>query len=150
MANNLGLYNPIFYAQEAILQLEKALGMAARVYRGYEEERKTFGRGDTISIKKPSTFTASDAPSVAQDVNTDKVDLTLNFWREVKFKLTDRELALSSEQIIADHIRPGCVCAGGRCGRQPVAPLQGHSVVRRGECHADRRGCDQRPAEAVR
>lgn len=106
MANTLGVYNPIFYAQEALIQLEKALGMAGRVHRGYDEERRTFNKGQTISIRKPSTFTAQNAPSSAQDVNTGYVDITLDQWKEVKFALTDKELAYSGERIITDHIRP--------------------------------------------
>lgn len=106
MSNTLGVYNPIFYAQEALTQLEKALGMAGRVYRGYDEERRAFGRGETINIRRPSVFTAQDAPSTAQDANTGTVALTLNKWREVKFKLTDKELAFTGERIINDHIRP--------------------------------------------
>jgi len=106
MANTLGVYNPIFYAQEALIQLEKALGMASRVYLGYDEERRSFRRGETINIRKPSTFTAQDAPSTAQDLDTETVALTLSYWREVKFKLTDKELTFTGERIINDHIRP--------------------------------------------
>lgn len=106
MSNTLGVYNPIFYANEALIQLEKALGMAARVHRGYDEERKSANAGETINIRRPSTFTAQDAPSSAQDLSTETVAMTLNYWREVKFSLTDKELALSEERIIADHIRP--------------------------------------------
>lgn len=106
MANDLGFYNPVFYAQEALIQLENALGMAGRVYRGYEEERRSFDRGDTINIRRPSTFTAQNAPSTAQSLNTGKVQMTLANWKEVKFSLTDQELAYTQEKIIQDHIRP--------------------------------------------
>lgn len=106
MPNTLGPYNPIFYAQEALIQLEKALGMAARVHRGYDAERRSFNRGDTISIKRPSTFTAQDAPSTAQDLDVGNVNIVLNKWKEVKFALTDKELAFTTERIIEDHIRP--------------------------------------------
>jgi hypothetical protein len=106
MSNTLGVYNPIFYAQEALIQLEKSLGMAARVHRGFDEERRAFGYGETINIRRPSTFTAQDAPSVAQNVDTGTVALTLSYWKEVKFKLTDRELAFTGNRIIEDHIRP--------------------------------------------
>lgn len=106
MANDLGIYNPIFYAQEALLNLEKSLGMAGRVHRGFEEERNTRNFGETISIRRPSTFTAQDAPSSAQDLDTDTVSITLNKWREVKFSLTDKEQAFTEDRIIADHIRP--------------------------------------------
>lgn len=104
--NTLGVYNPIFYAQEALIQLEKALGMAGRVHRGIEQERISFQKGETIQIRKPSTFSAQNAPSSAQNITTETVTLTLNYWREVKFELTDKELAFTQERIIEDHIRP--------------------------------------------
>lgn len=106
MANTLGVYNPIFYAQEALVQLEKSLGMASRVYMGYDAERRAYGLGETINIKRPSTFTVADAPASAQDISTETVAMTLDNWREVKFKLTDKELAFTGERIIQDHIRP--------------------------------------------
>jgi hypothetical protein len=109
MPNTLGYYNPAFYAQEALIQLEKALGMAGRVHRGYERERRGFNLGDTINIKRPSNFTAQDAPSTAQDAATDSVSFKLTNWKEVKFSLTDKELAYTGEQIINDHIRPAAV-----------------------------------------
>tara|TARA_Y100000310_G_scaffold344961_1_gene460800 strand:+ start:1196 stop:2341 length:1146 start_codon:yes stop_codon:yes gene_type:complete len=106
MANTLGVYNPVFYAQEALIQLEKALGMASRVYMGYDQERRAFGLGETINIRRPSTFTVDNAPATAQDVTTETVAMTLDNWREVKFKLSDKELAFTGERIISDHIRP--------------------------------------------
>ncbi len=106
MANTLGVYNPIFYAQEALIQLENALGMAGRVHRGIEEERNSFGKGETIKIRKPSTFTAQNAPSSSQDLGTETVTLSLDYWKEVKFELTDKELAFTQQRIIEDHIRP--------------------------------------------
>jgi hypothetical protein len=106
MANELGVYSPIFYAQEALLNLEKALGMASRVHRGFEAERNTRNWGETISIRRPSTFTAQNAPSAAQDLATDTVNVTLDQWKEVKFSLTDKELAISEDRIVDDHIRP--------------------------------------------
>lgn len=107
MANILGNYNPIMYANEALIQLEKALGMAARVHRGFEGERASFRLGDTINIRRPSVFTADDAPaSTKQDLNTDVIPLILDQWKEVRFVLTDQELAYTTERIIEDHIRP--------------------------------------------
>lgn len=102
--NTIGNYNETFFAQEALIQLEKALGMSGRIHRGYGENPQQ--RGDTIQIRRPANFTAQDAPSTAQDIKTDSVSITLNNWREVKFKLTDKELSLSAPQLINDHIRP--------------------------------------------
>jgi len=106
MANSLGYYVPEFYANEALIQLEKALGMANTIYMGYDEERRVYGRGEKINIKKPSSFTAEDAPGSAQDLDTGQVQISLDYWKEVRFALTDKELALSEKNIIEQHIRP--------------------------------------------
>lgn len=104
MANILGAYDPIFYAQEALLLLEKNLGMAARIHRGFD--RTPQQRGSTITIRKPSTFTVQDAPGTDQELATEQVSIVLDQWKEVKFALTDKELTYTGEQIINEHIRP--------------------------------------------
>jgi hypothetical protein len=112
MANTLGNYKPEFYAQEALIQLFKALGMAGRVHRGAEQERNGAGnqKGDTINLKRPTKFTAQEhvvgTGSTTQDVIGENVSIVLNNHQEVKYKLTDRELAYTTEQIINDHITP--------------------------------------------
>lgn len=104
MANTLAAYDPIWYAQEALMQLEKALGLAGRVYRGYDE--KASEPGKTISIRKPSTFTAQAAPGSDQDIEAGEVTVLLDQWQEVKFALTDQELSWTGERIVEEHIRP--------------------------------------------
>jgi hypothetical protein len=112
MANTLGNYNPAFFANEALIQLFKALGMAARVHRGAEEERNSTGRelGDVINLRRPSHFAAqthvAGTGTTAQDVVGQNVQISLDQHQEVKFKVTDRELAYTSERIISEHIRP--------------------------------------------
>lgn len=105
--NTLGNYNETFFAQEALIQLEKVLGMAGRIHRGYSSESKA--RGDTISIRRPATFTATDMPATQSDLPTDSVSITLNKWKGVVFGLTDKDLSLTAPQIITDHIRPAAV-----------------------------------------
>jgi len=106
MPNTLGVYNPIFYANEALIQLEKALGMASRVHSGFDAERRGFQKGETINIRRPSVLTTNDAPATAEDLTTETVTITLDKWREVKFKLSDKELTFTQQRIIDDHIRP--------------------------------------------
>ena len=106
MPNTLGVYNPIFYAQEALIWLQKALGLANRVHMGFDAERRAFGKGDTINIRRPSIFTAAAAPASASDLATETVAITLGQWFEVKFALTDKELAYTQDRIISDHIMP--------------------------------------------
>jgi hypothetical protein len=104
MANDLAAYNPYFYAQEALIALEDALGLARTVHRGYDKAPQQ--RGDTIKIRVPGTFTAASAPATAEDIDTDEVEVVLDQWMEVKFKLTDKELSETQQVLIDDHIRP--------------------------------------------
>lgn len=104
MANTLSVYDPIFYAQEAMLILRKALGMAARVHRGYD--RSPQEQGSVIQIRKPSTFTAQNAPGSDMDITASSVSITLDQWKEVKFALTDKELAYTGDRIVREHIAP--------------------------------------------
>jgi hypothetical protein len=107
MSNNIDPYNPIFYAQEGLMVLEQALGMASRVYMGYDAERKSANRGDTIQIPKPGTFsTSAGGSATTADLTPSSIDLVVDTWRQVKFGLTDKELAFTSEKIIRDHISP--------------------------------------------
>ena len=104
MPNVLSVYDPIFYAQEALIALHKALGMASRVHRGYDKAPQE--KGSVINIRRPSTFTALAAPSAAQDINAGMVPINLDQWYEVKFSLTDKELTATGETIISEHIEP--------------------------------------------
>ena len=106
MANDISPYNPIFYAQEALILLENALGMASRVHRGYDAERQSVEQGETIQIRKPGSFAAQDAPGSATDLAPESVTMTMSYFREVRFKLTDKDMALSEARIISDHIQP--------------------------------------------
>lgn len=102
--NDIGNYNEVQFAQEALLAVEKRLGMASRLYREFEKDTKEVG--DTTQIRRPSTFTSQQAPSVAQDINTGKVALVLDQHEEVKIEFTDKMRALSNEKLMSDHIRP--------------------------------------------
>lgn len=119
MPNTLSVYDPTFYAQEALIQLEKALGMAGRVHRGYDKSPQQ--KGSVISISKPSTFTALAAPTTAQDLTAGEVQITLDQWYEVKFKLTDKEMTFTTEKIVNDHIRPAAYAIADKIDQQLCA-----------------------------
>lgn len=108
MSNDLGLYDPLFYAQEAMILLQKNLGLAGRVHRGYDKEPQA--KGSTIQIRRPSTFVATDVNpatgGTTQNLNPEEVSITLNQWKEVKFGLSERELSATQETIIEEHIAP--------------------------------------------
>jgi len=122
MGNTITPYDPIFYAQTGLAQLEKALGLAGRVYRGYDKNPQQ--QGSIIQVKRPGTFTAQAAPSVAQDLKPTSVNITLDQWYEVKFALTDKELNYTQEQIITDHIRPAAVALADNIDQALVAKVK--------------------------
>lgn len=103
MANVLGTYDPTIFAQEALIQLENALGMAARVHRGFSKGAQA--KGSTIDIRRPGDFTAANAPASATDLATETVTINLDQWREVKASLSDKELTATGEIIITEHLR---------------------------------------------
>lgn len=107
VTNVISAYNPTFYAQEALMVLQGALGMANRVYRAYEAERNSYGLGNTIQIHKPSNLEISDGGTAAPHaLSTFQKTVTLDQWHQVKMSLTDQEISKSGERIIEDHIQP--------------------------------------------
>lgn len=104
MSNTITGYDPIYYCNEVIENLEKALGFAARVYRACDPATRQ--AGSVVQIHRPSTFVAQDAPSSAQDLDTSLVQLSLSNWKEVKFALTDKEISAGGPALVSDHIRP--------------------------------------------
>lgn len=119
MPNELSVYDPLFYASEAIMWLHKALGMAGRVHRGYDKSPQQ--KGSTISISRPSTFTALAAPQTAQAINAGEVQIVLDQWYEVKFALTDKELTYTTEKIVTDHIMPAAYAIADKIDQQLTA-----------------------------
>ena len=109
MANTLGVYDPIFYANLALEQLEMQLGITSRIHLGYEKERSVKTKGQVISIRRPANFTVQNAPIAAasvRDFETESVNITLDQYKEVKFAVTDQEFAYTGEQLISEHIAP--------------------------------------------
>lgn len=111
MANTLGFYNPPLFANELLIWLQKALGMSSRIHMGFDAERRTFNQGDVINIRRPGTFTATDAPSngsggTIQDVTPDSVQIQLTKHKEVRIAVDDKQLAYTGNALIDTHIAP--------------------------------------------
>lgn len=110
MPNTLGNYNPTIFAALALQQLEKELGLAGRVFRGYDKDPQQ--QGEVINLRRPSYFTAQSMPissANTSDLVTDSVAITLDQWQAVQFRLTDKELSFTQQQIIDEHIRPAAI-----------------------------------------
>lgn len=114
MANLLtaGLaYDPYFYANAALEQLNKNLGISWFVYRDYEDE-KGMEPGSTIQLRRPGTFTAASMPIAegsAADILPDYLNIVLDQWKGVLMQLTDKELTYTREKIINEHVGPAAV-----------------------------------------
>lgn len=104
MANILGNYDEIAFGQEALICLYNQLGMASRVYRDYDPSPKA--KGQNINLRRPSQFTAVDQPGTAQDMSTESVQINLGFHKGVSLKITDKELSLTNDKLVEDHINP--------------------------------------------
>ena len=130
MANSLGNYNPIFFAQSALDVLQVRMGLANRVYMGYDQERRASNQGDTIRIRRPTRFTAAAAPASASDLNPDSLTLTLNNWYETRFALRDDEFAFTQERIIRDHVGPAAASIAKKVDDTLAALTLGFGAVR--------------------
>lgn len=104
-------YDPYFYANAALEQLWKALGMAAYVHRDYEDE-KGLQPGSTIQIRRPGVMTAQSMPiaeASATDVTPEYLNMVLDQWKGSMFTLNDKELSYTREKVVDEHIAPAAV-----------------------------------------
>jgi len=114
MANQIDASKRTIYAQQAFSQLYNALGMANAVTRDFENVAQE--KGDTISIDKPSAFSAGDVSSGSDsnDYNTDKITINLNNWKGVQANLSDKELTEVSDNFIQNHINPAAYAVANK------------------------------------
>jgi hypothetical protein len=109
VANTLGNFSVPLYSVQALRVLQNTLHTPSRVNRAYDVERRAFNKGEVVNIRRPSTFTVYDAPIAAgsvDDAKTESVQVALNLHKEVKLKITDKELAYTTEAFIQAHVNP--------------------------------------------
>jgi len=91
-------------AQQALLRLRNNLVFANLVYTDYSDEFAQ--KGDTIQVKKPAVFDAKDFTSTtdAQDIEEDKVLVSLDKIADVTVDITSKQLTLNvqdfGEQVV--------------------------------------------------
>jgi hypothetical protein len=88
---------PDVIARAALATLYETTVMSSLVYRDYENEFQNVG--DTITIRKPTTFTAQEynrADGITvQNATETGVPLTLNHFADVSFAVTSEDLTLN-------------------------------------------------------
>lgn len=104
MANTF--LTPAIIARAALATLYETTVMSNLVHRDYEQEFQQVG--DTITIRKPATFTAQEynraSGITVQNATETGVPLTLNHFADVSFAVTSEDLTLNimdfSEQLL--------------------------------------------------
>jgi len=104
MSNTLGPYDPVDYAQTALMWLRKTLGFGSRVYRGYD--RAPAEKGSVITLRRPQAYTATAMPVSATPLSPESINVTLSEWWGVTIELTDKEQAYTKDTIIQEQIAP--------------------------------------------
>lgn len=107
MANTL--LTPSVIAREALATLYNQTVMLGLVYTDYSNE---FAKvGDTITVRKPATFTARDFGAdgnaiVIQNAVETGIPVVMNKHYDVSFEITSKELTLSIQDFSAQFIKP--------------------------------------------
>ena len=94
-------------AKEALMILRKNAVMAGLVHRDYSKEYVA-GVGDTITIRKPATFTVKDFVEstgiTVQDATEEKQTVKMDKFYDVSFAVTSKDLTMNisdfSEQLL--------------------------------------------------
>lgn len=105
MANTL--LTPSIIAKEALMVLRKNAVMANLVHRDYSADFN--GKvGDTITVRKPATFTAQEFSTTisVQDATETGVTVKMDKLLDVSFAVTAKEMALSIEDFSAQLLEP--------------------------------------------
>lgn len=134
MVQVLGNYVATIYAQQALTYLRKRLGMAARVYRGFDVNN-TFERFDSIKIRRPMLFGAAEnEPSTVVDLVPDNLTLLMNKWMGKRFAVTDKEYAQAAEGLVPQHLETAVYSVADAIDQSLIAlvPTVPHSFMEAG------------------
>ena len=105
MSNNI--LTPSLIAKEALLVLRNNAVMANLVYRDYSSEFVN-GVGDTITVKKPASFTANEfAGSITvQDANETGIPVKMDKFLDVSFAVTSKEMTMDIKDFSRQLLVP--------------------------------------------
>ena len=105
MENNF--LTPSVIAREALMVLRNNAVMANLVHRDYSDEFVA-GVGDTITIRKPATFTAKEynGSIEVQDATETGIPVVMDKHLDVSFAVTAKQLSMSIEDFSAQLLVP--------------------------------------------
>lgn len=121
MANTF--LTPDIIARAALATLYETTVMASLVYRDYEQEFQQVG--DTITIRKPTTFTANeynrDDGITVQNATETGVPLSLNHFADVSFAVTSEDLTLNIMDFGEQLLNPAMEAISQKIDRDLMA-----------------------------
>jgi len=107
MAYSTTLLTPLDVAREALMVLENNMVMGNLVYRAFSSEFQP-GRGATVLIRKPTTFTATAFTSTVgySTVAESSVPVIMDKHWDVSFQVSSQHLSLDVESFSEQFISP--------------------------------------------
>ena len=104
---NNNFLTPSVIAREALMVLRNNAVMANLVHRDYSDEFVA-GVGDTITVRKPATFTAKEynGSIEVQDATEAGIPVVMDKHLDVSFAVTAKQLSMSIEDFSAQLLVP--------------------------------------------
>lgn len=114
-------------ADAAVAILYERLGVTNLVHRDFSQALVTAKKGDTMNVRKPTTFEAKDFTHAAgitvQDVNEGSVPVKLNKIADVSFAITDTERTMKIDEFAKRLIAPAVEAIAQKIDRELIAHL---------------------------
>lgn len=103
--------NPSVIAREALAILEEEMVIGSVAYRGNTGDFAAGNQGDTVTIRRPATFTVNEFTSTIskQAVSELSTSITLEKHFDVSVSVTSKELKLSLDDLSNRLIRPAMI-----------------------------------------
>ena len=131
---------PDIIAREALMVLRNNAVMANLVHRDYSREFVA-GVGDTITIRKPATFTANefDGEIEVQDATENSATVVMDKHLDVSFAVTSEQMALDIEDFSAQLLVPAMQAFLDKIDGYILGLAKDvtNSVTATGDAHAD-------------
>ncbi|MBB0990010.1 hypothetical protein G6009_00705 [Dietzia sp. SLG510A3-30A2] len=112
-------------AEVAVATLYERLGATNLVHRDFSQDIVTQKLGDTMNVRRPTTFEAKSFNHTAgieiQDVNEGSIPVVLNEIADVSFELTDSELTLKVDEFADRFIAPAIMAIAQKIDRDLIA-----------------------------
>ena len=121
-------------AKEALMILRKNAVMAGLVHRDYSKEYVA-GVGDTITIRKPATFTVKDFVEstgiTVQDATEEKQTVKMDKFYDVSFAVTSKDLTMNISDFSAQLLVPAMMAFRDKIDAEIIKVAEGatHKVT---------------------